>query len=108
MKTKYGRIPSPAFNDYRDSLINRIWILLPLKEEQCPTLKNNIERLNRELHGMLATGVEHNKYILTVINLLENAISEENFEAYRSDILRCCELVKKFGRESGDTNVRNV
>lgn len=103
MKNKYGQIPSSAFDDYRDSLINRIWILLPLKEENCPTLQNNIERLNRELHGLLATGIEQDKYIITVINLLENAISEQDFKAYRSDILRCCELVKKFGRS--DANV---
>ena len=103
METKYGSIPSSVFDDYRNSLINRIWILLPLKEENCSTLKENIERLNRELHGMLEVHSKQNKYILTVMHLLENSISEQNFSVYRSDILRCCELVKKF--DGGDSNV---
>lgn len=101
MKTKYGTVPSPVFNDYRDSLINRIWILLPLKEEQCNTLTENIERLNRELNGLLKLASTHNKYILTIMSLLENAMIETDFSAYRSDILRCCELAKKL---DGDDN----
>lgn len=100
MKIKYGQVPSPIFNDYRDSLINRIWILLPLREEKCPTLKENIERINRELNGLLKISSNHNKYVLTMMSLLENAISEEDFAAYRSDILRCCELAKKL--DGGD------
>lgn len=111
IETKYGPIPSSAFNDYRDSLISRIWILLPLKEENCPTLTGSIERLNRELHGMLRMGLKNNEYIITIMNLLENSISEDNFSAYRSDILRCCELVKKLNIDNnmvnngGDLNV---
>lgn len=100
MKIKYGQVPSSIFNDYRDSLINRIWILLPLREEKCPTLKENIERINRELNGLLKISSNHNKYVLTMMSLLENAISEEDFTAYRSDILRCCELAKKL--DGGD------
>lgn len=103
METKYGQVPYPAFNDYRDSLINRIWILLPLREENCSTLKENIERLNRELNGLVKVASNHNKYVLTIINLLENAITESDFAAYRSDILRCCELAKKL--DGGDENV---
>lgn len=102
MDTKYGQIPSPAFNDYRDSLINRIWVLLPLREEQCSTLTENIERLNRELNGLLKIASQHNKYILTIMSLLENAITESDFTSYRSDILRCCELVKKLDGGDGD------
>lgn len=103
MNTKYGQVPSSIFNDYRDSLINRIWILLPLREEKCTTLKENIERINRELNGLLKVEAHHNKYILTMMSLLENAITEEDFMAYRSDILRCCELAKRL--DGGDQNV---
>lgn len=102
MKTKYGDIPHSAYKAYNDSLINRIWILLPLREEGCSTLKENVERLNRELYGMIQMGSEYASYILTIMHLLENSITEEDFSAYRADILRCCELVKKLG---GDDNV---
>ena len=97
MNTKYGHISPTSFKKYQDSLISRIWVLLPLKEESCSTLREKIERLCRELHGMLESNSQHSDYIITVMHLLENLITEDDFSAYRSDVLRCCELVKKFG-----------
>lgn len=104
MKTKYVNIPSPILSEYKDSLINRIWVLLPLREENCPTIKENVERLNRELSGLLKMGSEQNKYIITIMSLLENSLSETDFKKYRSDILRCCELTKKIDN-GGDEDV---
>lgn len=95
METKYGKLPSSSFENYRKSIIDKIWILIPLKEEQCPTLQNYIERLNRELCGMTKFILNHDEYIMTTICLLENLITEENFETYKHDVFRCCELVSK-------------
>jgi len=103
MNTKYGDIPSSAFSEYCKSLINRVWILIPLREEKCQTLKTKIERLNREMTGMMHTIPQHSTYIITVIHLLENVESEEDFAVYRSDILRCCDLLKKIS--GGEDNV---
>lgn len=97
MHTKYGDYSSMSLEDYKQSLINRVWCLIPLREEKCPTINQNIERLNRELHGLIGVCGEQNKYIISIIHLLENSLNEDDFQVYRSDILRCCELIKKIG-----------
>lgn len=97
MRTKYGDYSSISLADYKQSLINRVWCLIPLREEKCPTIHQNIERLNRELNGLIDVCGDQNKYIISIIHLLENSLHEENFQVYRSDILRCCELIKKIG-----------
>ena len=53
--------------------------------------------------GMMHTIPQHSTYIITVIHLLENVESEEDFAVYRSDILRCCDLLKKIS--GGEDNV---
>ena len=102
MRTKYGDYSSDSFASYKQSLIDRVWCLIPLREEECATIQKNVERLNRELNGLLDVQGVNDKYIITVIHLLENSLHEEDFTIYRSDILRCCELIKKIG---GDGDV---
>lgn len=102
MQTKYGAYSAESFSEYKKSLIDRVWCLIPLREEKCKTIYRNIGRLNRELNGLLDVLDEDNKYVMSVIHLLENAVHEEDFKIYRSDILRCCELIKRIG---GDEHV---
>lgn len=102
MRTKYGNYSNLSFSDYKKSLIDRIWCLIPLREEHCKTIDRNVKRINRELNGLLNVSGVEDKYIITVIHLLEHSVHEEDFSVYRSDILRCCELVKKIG---GDDDV---
>lgn len=95
IETKYGEISSNNFLNYRKSIIDRIWLLIPLKEEKCPTIPSYIERINRELCGMMKFTAKHDEYIMSVVSLLENLITEKNFNTYRHDVLRCCELIEK-------------
>lgn len=101
METKYGHLPFSTFEKYRKSIVDKIYILIPLKEENCPTLQNYIERLNRELCGMMEFVAGHEDYVLTTICLLENLITEENFNIFKHDVFRCCELISKaYGGEA--------
>lgn len=97
IKTKYGLYSPESFLQYRQKLINRIWRLIPLREEKCTTLDTNIGRLNRELQGLYEVLDDEVQPLLTVIHLLENAAHEEDFKAYRADVLRCCDIVAKIG-----------
>lgn len=103
MLTKYGDYTDQSFTQYKQSLINRIWCLIPLREEKCETIDKNVERLNREIHGLADVMDGDSSYLLSVIHLLENAVHEEDFTAYRADILRCCEIISSLG---GDDDVR--
>ncbi len=95
MNTKYGQLYDPTFNEYISSLINNVWKLLPLKQEGCKTIPSYISRINRELFGLISTIDGQSTKIIKVINLLENAGFEEDFKTYRSDVLRCCNLLDK-------------
>ena len=102
IEKKYGGYTDQSFLNYKSSLINRVWRLIPLREEKCETLVSHIERLNRELNGMLEVSDCDHKYIIAVIHLLENAKSEDDFSLYRADIFRCCDLLQHMG---GDEHV---
>lgn len=108
MNTKYGKVSPIDYKQYLSSLNNRIWKLIPLKQEGYTSIDSCIERINRELLGFLNVYTfisnNHKDYIFSIINLLENAKVEKDFQNYRSDILRCCRLVDKL-YENGDTNV---
>lgn len=108
MDTKYGKVSPVDYAKYLSSLNNRIWKLIPLKQEGYTSITSCIERINRELLGFINvyTFASDNQkdYIFSIINLLENAKVEEDFQNYRSDILRCCRLIDKL-HEDGDSDV---
>lgn len=101
METKYGQLPFSTFETYRKSMVDKIYILIPLKEQDCPTLQNYIERIIRELCGMIEFLSKQESSIFTTICLLENLITEEDFDTFKHDVFRCCELVSNaYGGEA--------
>lgn len=100
METKYGRLPSSCLDSYLKSLVGRIYLIVPLKEENCPTLKEHIERINRELYGLMELVDSDSPYVITMVCLLENLINEDDFNVLRHDVFRCCDLASKL--QGGD------
>ena len=94
--TKYGEITTEQFQEYRTSLINRVWALLPMKEESSNTIRQYVENLNRELI-MNIDIFERCERVLTVVCLLESVANESNHDIYRRDILRCCRIISGLG-----------
>ena len=86
------------------SLSNRIWQLIPLREEKCTTLYDNIDRLNRELNGLMKIANNSDDRIITVMCLLENLKEEKNFKIYKADVFRCCDIIRKIAA-NGDQDV---
>ena len=94
--TKYGEITTEQFQEYRTSLINRVWALLPMKEESSNTIRQYVENLNRELI-MNVDIFERCERVLTVVCLLESVAKESDHDIYRRDILRCCRIISGLG-----------
>ena len=86
------------------ALSNRIWQLIPLREEKCTTLFDNIDRLNRELNGLMKIAKNSDDRIITVMCLLENLKEEKNFKIYKADVFRCCDIIRKIAA-NGDQDV---
>lgn len=95
METKYGRLPSSCLDSYRKSIVDRIYLIIPLKEQCCPTLKEHIERINREICGMMGFFTSCPPHAMTLVCLLENLINEDDFDTFRHDVFRCCDLASK-------------
>ena len=94
--TKYGQITVEQYNKYKKSLINRIWAILPMKEEDSNTLEQYIESLNSELMMNISI-FEKSEHIITVICLLEHVMIESDHDVYRKEILRCCNILSRLG-----------
>lgn len=99
VETKYGQVSNHALKDHYISLSNRIWQLIPLREEKCKTLHDNIDRLNRELSGLVKIINDADDRIITVMCLLENLKDEDDFKIYKADVFRCCDIVRKLSKE---------
>ena len=96
VNTKYGQITAEQYNKYKKSLINRIWAILPMKEENNETLNQYIESLNSELMMNISV-FEKSEHIITVVCLLEHVMLETEHDVYRKEILRCCNILSRLG-----------
>lgn len=92
MITKYGTITDLQYDRYKKSVIGRIYAVLPMKEENMPTIREYVEGLNRELVGSLEVFTRCER-VLSVVCLLENIVNEPNHAIYRKDVLRCCNII---------------
>ena len=98
--TKYGQITTGHFENYKRSIVNRIYAILPMKEEGIATTSEYIESLNREL--IKTIDIFNNcERVISVVCLLENLINETDHDLYRKEVLHCCNIISKLG----DSNV---
>lgn len=99
MKTKYGDITADQYARYKKSLVDRIYAILPMKEEGIDTISEYIASLNTELVKNLSIFGKCEQ-ILTVVCHLENIISESDHKIYRKEILHCCNLISRIGDDN--------
>lgn len=103
MMTKYGNITDDQFQRYKKSVVDRIYAILPMKEEGVGTTSDYIYSLNRELTEAIDI-FDHCERLLSVICILQSLVEEEDHKSYRRAVLNCCNTVGNLGG-SGDVNV---
>ena len=107
MNTKYGKLSSVTVEVGLESYIDKIFKILPMREEKCPTLTIYIQGLIREFMGnsSLMEGLLYEKEFLSLAGTLENLISDDiKFEEFRSDVFKSISIVKKMKKNLGDNN----
>lgn len=79
-----------------ERLIGKVYKILPMKEEGCETLDQYISNLLRELvsNKDLMNDLKFEGELLSVINTLHGLIEQENFEEFRSDVLKSLGIIK--------------
>lgn len=107
METKYGLISDITVEVCLEGYIDKIFKILPMKEEKCPTLIIYIQGLIREFLGnsSLMEGLLYEKDFLSLVGTLQN-MSEHNisFEEFRSDVFKSISIVKKMKKNLGEKN----
>lgn len=93
MRSKYGDIPPETVKLNSMDIVNQIFKLLPLKENNDNDLDFHFSTLLFRLNGMAQLFPEEPRWI-TIMALLESARTEDNFKLYRKAILDCCSLVR--------------
>lgn len=110
MDTKYGVVSNAKFKNDMNSLGNRVYKLLPMKEEsqECgyvSTIDANIISIINEINSLieiLPDDFYGCNLLFTVIRNLNGLIGEEDHGKFRSKILKSRGLISKVG----DCNVR--
>lgn len=97
METKYNPVDDSLVDKYLDKLVDKIFKLLPLREEENPTLAVYHRSLMLELTGFhnLFLEMQDNSEFISLLSSLESLMTIEDFKLYRSKVFECINLVKK-------------
>jgi hypothetical protein len=88
MNTKYGQISDNHCNSYKTELTNKIFKILPLKENDCETIEMYVESIIYELCGANYIFYSNGK-LISLISLLEMIKQEQNHSIYKQKIFQC-------------------
>lgn len=93
MKTIYNNIPDNLHYNYLNNLINRVFKILPLKEENSPTVQTYIVSLLSELTGNkeLIAVVNNDSRYETILSNLQSLVTEQ--EIYRTIVFNTINLI---------------
>lgn len=97
METKYGHLLDESFDKYKDKLIDRVYKILPMKEEKSTTLNKYMTSLISELVGAVEVlnDVDRKGNIVSVIFVLENLIEEQDKTVVKREIFKAIDTIKK-------------
>lgn len=98
MNTKYGMVSDNVKSVGLDQYINKFFKILPMFEEKCPTLKQYIHSLNREMVGFTHLKLEQSNHqdFLSLIATLESlSVKDISVEEVKSDVFKCISILKK-------------
>lgn len=99
--TRYNPIPDELCENYFDILINRLYKILPLKEEYSPTVSVYIESLLSEMTGGqdVILFIRNDGQYLSIINSLEYIKDCEDVSICKREIFRCIRIVGTLKRK---------
>lgn len=91
-------LPDKALKSYLQNLINKVYKILPMKEEKCDTLNSYLLSLQNELVGCykLWTILEDNAQFLSLINIVKYLSAEEyNETTCKREVFKAIHLIEK-------------
>lgn len=98
MNTKYGTINQEVVDKGLQQYVGRFFKILPMFEEQCPTLTQYVQSLNREMIGLsyLVLKLDDYEEFLSLVATLENLARKDlTVEEVKSDVFKSISILKK-------------
>lgn len=98
MKTKYGAIHQEVAEKGFQQYVGKFFKILPMYEEQCPTLSQYVQSLNREMVGLsnLVVNMQNEEEFLTLVATLEGLNRKDiTVEEVKSDVFKSISILKK-------------
>ena len=93
MDLKYGTISDGTMKVYLVQIVNGIFKILPLKEEESDTLREYIESLQRELFGLNL--LHEDPRFMKVISTLEYLAREDYSHAIcKREVFKCIHIIQ--------------
>lgn len=95
---KNRKPPYKALNSYLHNLINKVYKILPMKEEQCDTLTSYILSLENELIGCyeLWDILDDVPQFLTVISIIRYlSVEEYDISTCKREVFKAIHLIEK-------------
>lgn len=100
--SKNCKPPYKALNSYLHNLINKVYKILPMKEEQCDTLTSYLLSLENELIGCyeLWDILCDNSQFLAVINIVKYLSTKEyDISTCKREVFKAIHLIEKIINE---------
>ena len=92
-----NKMPDKALKSYLQNLVNKVYKVLPMKEEQCATLTSYLLSLKNELIGCynLWQVLEDEPQFLAVVNIIEYlAVEEYDVAVCKREVFKAIRLIE--------------
>lgn len=96
MITNYGDIPNENMSQYFNYLVGKTFKILPLFEENSPTLTAYIKSYQRELIGgkqLFKQLADEPKFITLLLTIEYLANGEYDHDTCKSEVLKCTNII---------------
>jgi hypothetical protein len=103
MNTKYGQLPDETLNAYVKGMTNKLFKMIPMKEQGMESLPLYIQSTLREFVGQkeLVERFKHNNEFLTILGVMESLLNQEDFGTFRSDVFKMINLIERLKSSLG-------
>lgn len=96
IETKYNAIEDDVYHNYLERLIGRFYKILPMKEEQSPTIVKYISSLQFELTGGkdVMESLNNDGRFLSLINTLEGLLNCDDVRVCKREVFKCIRTIE--------------
>ena len=96
IEVKYGQIPNEMFNNYLKYLVNKMFKVLPMKEQDVASLHTYLQSLQIELIGStkLIEVLKNDSQFLSLMNTIQFFIDNEyDNQTCKREVFKCIHII---------------